>query len=454
MAKGSGIPVEHLVLLNVRTDLAAIQSPLAPSMGESTSAFFSPRATADEAPIHAHSWSGAKFLHGEGLLVCLEYQYPPQEEKADIFIVTEAGMISGCGMNAKGLAVTGNRLVSTNDQLPSKDWAFPVECLERYILEFSSVNKVRDLLEEAKRHASRHLLVTDSAGHSVSLEVTPKHIHVHHGELGSQARLHTNHFQSFEAFTHRRETGDRYPWKESQPRLARLKDCLAEQGGAANLSRQQIVDIFSDHHLRGSPGAICQHKEDDQKTMTMALVMFDTKRRVISVCKGPPCEGKMMHFTFQRGAQDAGPNKTAPKTKIKLVSRRPTTTKEDTDDSSELLSEADTVVFAPLNNSPVSDRGRAGAPPPSPVLTTRLRALAPAPPPSPVRDVATASDGPKGETQSTPRERSKRKAPASPPALLRSLASLEDLEVEGGDRPKKKARLSDPDADMDTSWEG
>jgi hypothetical protein len=68
-----------------------------------------------------------------------------------------------------------------------------------------------------------------------------------------------------------------------------------------------------------------------------------------------------------------------------------------------------------------------------------------------VRDVATASDGPKGETQSTPRERSKRKAPASPPALLRSLASLEDLEVEGGDRPKKKARLSDPDADMDTS---
>lgn len=303
MADGCDMDVKYLVMLNVRDDLLAARHPPSQAMTESTSAFFSHRATDDHVPILGHSWSAPKLLHDENLMVCLEIHYPPREEVlTGIFMVAEAGMISGCGMNSEGLAVAGNRLLSRQDAAPILHSEFPVTLLERVALEQVSLEGAREDCERLVRHASKHLLMATRTGFSTSLELSPPDLaFVCHGPLGSTTKLHTNQFQSFEAFKCTRNlVMDGYRGKSSVERLRRLSSLIAEKGGA-RVSGQQIQGMFSDHEGNGE-GRICHHDEDDQgndeSNMTVAFVMFDTNRKVISICKGPPCKGTMIHFTF------------------------------------------------------------------------------------------------------------------------------------------------------------
>ncbi|KAK4150971.1 hypothetical protein C8A00DRAFT_17563 [Chaetomidium leptoderma] len=314
MALGSGVNLHQLVFLNAREDLAAIRHLLEPyRIGPkgrreepqdpiaTTSACFSHRVTADGAPVLAHTWSTSKQVHDENLIVCLEIQYPPWEELSNLFMVVEAGMISGCGMSADGLAVTGNGLFSSGDIIPAAgDGSFPMTCLERGVLEWGYMDSTRRMCERLERHASKHLLLVDGNGSSMSLELGVERIFAHYGVPGNHTKVHANHFQSFEAFASRRKATDRYPDRQhSAARLERVTNLIAERRGDG-VSRQQIQDIFSDHG--DSSANLCQHRHNNRVSMTAAFVMFDTKRKVISVCKGPPCQGVMMHFTFQKFA--------------------------------------------------------------------------------------------------------------------------------------------------------
>ncbi|KAL2145563.1 hypothetical protein VTI28DRAFT_6801 [Corynascus sepedonium] len=307
ISHGSGVLLEHLVLLHARDDLAVGRDPVPGSIDESTTAFFSQRVTADYVPLLVYSWASAKYKHDESLIVCLEVRFSAEEDLPAIFMVTEAGLITGCGVNANGVAVAGNRLLSAEDCLPCRNPAFPVACLDRLILErpddkIDPFGLQEGLFDAIDRYASRHLLVASNKGHSFSIELGAELGYNYYGKLGSRAKVHTNHFQSLEAFARRRESWDAYEGRMSLARLARVTDLVENLHNGARLSAQQIIDVFSDHHC--SPESVCQHREDGRRTMTMGLVMLDTNRLVISVCRGPPCRGVMWHFTFQKDSDE------------------------------------------------------------------------------------------------------------------------------------------------------
>ncbi|KAH6840735.1 hypothetical protein B0I37DRAFT_408450 [Chaetomium sp. MPI-CAGE-AT-0009] len=473
MSDGSGVPIEDLVVLNARDDLAALQVPLAERASESTSAFFSKRATADKAPILAHSWSSLGCPGSTELLVCLEIQYPAAEDKFNMFMVTEAGRISGCAMNVKGVAVTGNRLLSTDDDRirGRADRYFPMTCFERFSLEYASVYGVRFVEEETLRHTSRHILVADKAGRSTSLELGPEHIFFHRGEFGSRATVHANHFQSFDAFSCRREMNDRYEGNYSQFRLARFNELIKRND--AGVSMQQIVGMFSDHE--GRPESICEHGGNDLDNTTMAFVMFDMERRVISLCKGPPCKGVMSHFTFSKEENDGAEDEKTehvhcgavdPELFDAEVDKLIADAKADTSSGSDLS--------MPLNNSPAGevarsptlarvpqdlvaiaaqgviamdmDRNKSASPvsvlPQSPSLDRAA---------SPSNDMLTPPDQHKIKTPSSTRDTPKRKTPptsplseiSSPHSVMCS-ASGKDLEKLESGRPAKRIKFWDP----------
>ncbi|KAK4240996.1 acyl-coenzyme A:6-aminopenicillanic acid acyl-transferase-domain-containing protein [Achaetomium macrosporum] len=320
IAAGSDVPLERVVFLNVWEDLTAIghtvksddrstsrdrrgsRPPQPPGADESISAFFSAKATVDGETVLAHSWSSSKQIQDQNLMVYLEIRYPEAEFPA-IFTVVEAGMISGSGMNSAGLAVTGNCLWSSIDGLPQ--WGrgsyFPVTCIQRYLLESSDMQEARAACSSLLLHASKHVLLADESG-SFSLELGPQHVFTHHARHGNKAKVHTNHFQSFEAFQCRREILDRYQGKSSQSRLYRM-EYLIDERVPDRMSRQDIVDVFSDHD--GGSQSICQHNEECHNKTTVSFVMFNPKRKTVSACKGPPCEGQMMHFTLDTAAEAA-----------------------------------------------------------------------------------------------------------------------------------------------------
>ncbi|KAK3296811.1 acyl-coenzyme A:6-aminopenicillanic acid acyl-transferase-domain-containing protein [Chaetomium fimeti] len=485
MSEGSGVPIEDLVVLNAWDDLAALQIPLAERTSESTTAFFSKRATADKVPILAHSWSSLAYPADAELLVCLEIQYNPSEEKPNIFMVTEAGRISGCGMNAKGVAATGNWLLSTDDMsLGKNSKEFPMTCFERFVLEYASVNGARDVVDETSRHSSRHILVADGAGCSASLEVGPEHIFFHGGEFGSRAIVHVNHFQSFDAFSCRREIKDRYEGKYSQFRLSRFSELIKRND--ADVSMQQIMGMFSDHE--GKPESICEHGDNFLSPTTMAFVVFDMKRRVISVCKGPPCEGAMSHFTFSR--EEHSREEHGREGHCRANKKKPGHAYYGDMDDKMFQSELDKLMAAakadaaregganmPLTNGPVSEAAR--SPPLAPVrqdlVTIAAQGLMATdmdwddtPPPasdspqapsrdraaSPTKGVLAPPGGDRSKLGSSDQENPKRKTPPTSPvseisslqALLGSVSSG-NLENQESGRPEKRTKFWDPARD-------
>ncbi|EAQ85805.1 predicted protein [Chaetomium globosum CBS 148.51] len=350
MSETSGVPVAHLVVLNARDDIAALV-PFKERASESTSVFFSDRATANNTPIVAQSWTSVGPPRDTEFLVCIKIKYPIAENKADIIMVTEAGRISGCGMNAKGMVATGNRLFSTDDgRGTSAEGFFPRTCFERFVLEYNDIDTVPYIPDDTPANTSRHILAVDKTGRYTSLELGPEHIFSHRGEF----LVHGNHFQSFHAFCHRRELQDRYRGKWSQTRVSRFNELIKRNEGG--VSRQQIMDMFSDH--KGRPESICQHVGSAVDCSTMAFVMFDVKRRVISLCKGPPCSGVMSHFTFDGGEAAAADNKRLEGTKAGPMGSKSDSvgTKEETNANNEARVEAVSKAACPPSPRPTPAR--------------------------------------------------------------------------------------------------
>jgi isopenicillin-N N-acyltransferase-like protein len=299
MAHGSGVSLASLVSINVRDDLTAIRdlleaysnpygmpsgTPSGPKpMSETTSAFFSRRATFDHVPVLAQARYTDQQVLDEDLQVYLEIRYPPAQRIPTIFMVTDAGMLSGSGMNSDGMAVTANALFSSDDHLPMYGTKiFPVTCLERCFLECSSFAAIQMMCNRGNFHTSKNAHLVTDTGSSISLEISPERVFRQLDALSGEYMLHANHYQSFEAFCRRRELQDRYRGTASSERLSRLRNRLDQSPGQLLLEQIAIALL------------------DDQDFSSVALVMFDTTRRVISVRRG----AALVHF----GMEDRGVN--------------------------------------------------------------------------------------------------------------------------------------------------
>jgi isopenicillin-N N-acyltransferase-like protein len=306
MSAGANLRVEKLIMLNARDDLATINHLLqdtssqrsavlgeAEAMDETFSVSFA-RATQEDEVIAVQSWNSSRPLHDKNLIVYLEIHHEPSEALPVIFTVTEAGLLAGSGMNSSGISLTSNRLFSSADFVPEPGGSYlPSMCQQRILLACSSTKMAYPLCQILARHCSRHFLISDRHGPPVSLEIAPKNIFLHRDGFDRSVLLHTNHFQSFEAFLARQKVADRYQGRSSYWNLSRLRSLLGQRKGQ-KFTMPDVVRIFSDH--ADSLGTICQHTTSHKTTAL--FVIYNLTRRMISICKGPPQENRMIHFTF------------------------------------------------------------------------------------------------------------------------------------------------------------
>jgi isopenicillin-N N-acyltransferase-like protein len=310
-----------LVFLNVRDDIAAISHKLygdTKTSGtdlhrglrdakQSISGWFSAQATLDGEAVLAHSWTTTP---DQDLVVCLEIQYPSSANNPTIFMVVEAGMISGVGMNSQGLAVAGNCLFSTADDVPDyREHFYPMTCCQRLLLERTSVADAQAWCNVSPQHTSRHVFLAEEGG-SHSLELTPLSVFTHLGRPGAPVKLHANQFASFEAFTFCTRRGrerDRNPASRSHNRVHRLQQ-LIDVRLSGKLSREDIAGMFWEEagtKLEGACDSPADASAQEERTISHGesstfLVMLNPKRRIISVCRCPPGKAEMIHFTFDQ----------------------------------------------------------------------------------------------------------------------------------------------------------
>ncbi|KAK9776131.1 putative Peptidase C45 hydrolase domain-containing protein [Seiridium cardinale] len=328
IAAGAGVSLEEIIMVNARYDLsrapggsrhrphpdgsgeagtnrsARCDSDFSDDMNECTSAAFLQPTTSEGNVITAQNWDISSYLYNEDLVILLEIHPDPSEGKPNLFVVTEAGQMGRSGMNSAGLGLCANALNTSRDYFPSLDDpnptpTLPISLLRRLYLESKSYPQAVQAICNAPRHLSGNLILTTAEGFTMCLELTPDEVFVVLPEKDESFLIHSNHFLHPAMKSRARsDIFDTYPGGSSWYRNIRFREGVKPHVNQG-INERVLKRAFSDH--LGYPQALCQHVDRSGGTglpgypfkgsMTVACVMYDLTRKVITTCKGTPCTG-------------------------------------------------------------------------------------------------------------------------------------------------------------------
>ncbi|KAH7136220.1 major facilitator superfamily domain-containing protein [Dactylonectria macrodidyma] len=333
IADGAGVTVEEVIMLNARYDLGRCMYRLkdggkTPQQldghDECTSGFFAPDAVASGHTLAVHNWDMSTHLYNQDLIIYLEVHPDPSEGRPCMFILTEAGQLIRSGMNAAGMSVTANSLLSSEDYVPvshvdqngvfrevkSPKPVLPLSVARRVFLEYSNYAEGLVAINAFPRHVSGNLHVSTADGFALAMEVAPDRVYKFYGNIDDRYLIHSNHFLSPE-FLSRDDVFDRYPGGSSWFRAWQAEKGVRADSVAGRLTPQRITAAFSDH--LSFPESLCNHPNLKQRNtpsavltgytskqnMTVAFVIYNLSERTVTVCKGPPCDGVLQEFCLK-----------------------------------------------------------------------------------------------------------------------------------------------------------
>jgi isopenicillin-N N-acyltransferase like protein len=294
IADGAGLDLADVLAINVRTEVIyaalARQARLGPQASPAAKmpaakmpaecSAFAVAPVPGEGPgvtLVGQNWDW--LLHSAQTLVVLEAR---QDDAPDFVTVVEAGLLAKAGMNAAGLGLVTNALVTDADTGAP---GLPYHVLLRAMLDCATVTEALAVLQSGTRSSSANYLIAHSSGTVLDVEAAPGDftrlypLFPDHGVL-----LHTNHFLS-----PRIHPVDLSLWAmpSSAVRLQRLR---ASAPRAA--ARDDFRALLSDH--ADYPHSICAHPDPAEhpceQGATIASVLMDLSAGQLWVAAGPPCQ--------------------------------------------------------------------------------------------------------------------------------------------------------------------
>ena len=286
IAEGAGLDLADVLAINVRTEVMyaakARQAPLAVrKMPAECSAFAlvpAPRAAGDSAAaLLGQNWDW--LLHSARTLVVLEVR---QDDGPDFVTVVEAGLLAKAGLNAAGLGLVTNALVTDAD---TGTPGLPYHVLLRAILDCATVTEALNVLQAGMRSSSANYLIAHASGAALDVEAAPGDFTRLYPQFPDQGLLlHTNHFLS-----PRLHPVDVSLWAmpSSAVRLQRLR-----AGAAGSATLDDFRALLADH--ADYPYGICHHPDPDDHPLeqgaTIASLLMDLTARRLWLASGNPCQ--------------------------------------------------------------------------------------------------------------------------------------------------------------------
>jgi isopenicillin-N N-acyltransferase-like protein len=246
-------------------------------------------------------------LHSTETLVLLEAR---QDDGPDFITVVEAGLLAKTGMNAAGLGLVTNALVTDADVGAP---GLPYHVLLRAVLDCATVTEALMVLQAGERSSSANYLIAHSSGAALDVEAAPGDftrlypLYPDHGLL-----LHTNHFLS-----PRLHPVDLSLWAmpSSPVRLQRLR---AFWDGAGSGSPHRTLDDFrvllADH--ADYPHSVCAHPDPGahplEQGATIASVLMDLTAGRMWVAADHPCQARYQDVGWPASPAAASPVAASP----------------------------------------------------------------------------------------------------------------------------------------------
>src|ERR1700677_4142204 len=293
IADGAGLDLTDVLAINVRTEVMysakarhaprAPQPPNAPA--ECTAFAVVPPPGQPGATLLGQNWDW--LTHSAQTLIVLEVR---QDDGPDFVTVVEAGLLAKTGMNAAGLGLVTNALVTDADVGAP---GLPYHVLLRAILDCTTVTQGLAVLQSGVRSSSANYLIAHSSRAALNIEAAPGDFtRLYPLFPDDGVLLHTNHFLSLHLYP-----TDLSLWAmpDSAVRLQRLTAGVRNTGGrrirAAGGRDESPAFVAPPADY---PSGICSHPvpgiHEDEQSATIASVLMDLPARHIWIPVGTPCQ--------------------------------------------------------------------------------------------------------------------------------------------------------------------
>jgi isopenicillin-N N-acyltransferase-like protein len=282
VAEASQRELIDVVMLNVRYELLYYQySILGVGAPDGCTSFaLLPSATRSQHLLVGENWDWIPAVQGAVV------------RTPETLCFTEAGIFAGkFGLNATGIGLVVNGLLSTADDWSQPVMPFHVRCHE--ILHSPTLEGAAAVVTRTRRACSTNFVLGHAPDRALDIEAAPATactLGPTHGVLA-----HTNHFLEPDHLGVDEPPSERRP--HSLTRLARMRQLL-EAGRP--LEVEDVQRCLRDHD--NFPDSVCRHVHSDdppeETCVTRVSVVMDLNARALWLSDGPPCENAYDAFTL------------------------------------------------------------------------------------------------------------------------------------------------------------
>ncbi len=272
IAEGAGLPFAEVLTLNVRYELT-----FTPRLAAGCTSF----AVLPEASADGHTYLGQSWDNLAGLVDACIVLRVKRGGRGDYVTITEAGVPAMVGLNAAGIAVARNALVTPR---AGETPGVPMNAVHYRILQAETVGDAVGAVAAAQL-ASPLCYVIGAPGDAIALEAAPPDLDFIHDEGG--ILTHANHFVS--SRLHVTDLG-KVALPDSLFRARRLRRFLEVRRGALDVAA--IFEGMKDHF--NYPDSICRHPDErdaaDGRLATVFTTVMDLDAKVLYFSDGQPCQ--------------------------------------------------------------------------------------------------------------------------------------------------------------------
>lgn len=294
IAEGAGVELADVALVNARTEILRMTKapPKIAAAAQKdpdgcTGAIVMPEAAANGRILHGQNWDWRKECAETGVVLRIR-----REDGPDILTFTEAGGLARSGLNAAGIAVTGNYLSSDRDYTQK---GVPLSLVRRKLLETEHLALAMRTVYCTPKSASNNLMVSHAGGFALNFECAPDETFLVHPQDG--LLVHANHFQSPVALGKLKDMGINTT-PDSLYRDVRVRQLLERDRG--HLTLDHLRNAFFDDFA--TPWSVCRPPRltvESNLSATVAMILMDPARGHLEIAPLPALNRRFATYSLE-----------------------------------------------------------------------------------------------------------------------------------------------------------
>lgn len=290
IAEGAGVAFGDILALNARSELMFAAGGGDPGPGECTAFALLPEAGEGGRGLLGQNWDWLAFARDTMMLLAVR-----REEGPGYVTLVEAGLLAKAGLNAAGIGLCTNTLVSTRDGRAGEG-GVPYHIVLRRLLDATSLDAALKAIYLPRRALSANYLLADARGLACNAETQPGGGEAVRLLLPEQGLLvHANHFLD-PGFAREDLRVRQSP--SSQLRNWVLRERL-RRGGPVSLER--AMQALSDD--RNAPYGVSAYPDPVRRPLerycTLASLVMDPAAGALYVAAGPPSRHPYRRYELQ-----------------------------------------------------------------------------------------------------------------------------------------------------------